>query len=218
MIVPAYPIPEMSQVQFIAHLASLKYISGIPRPTSFEAIQAHISGPNGTFSRKAIAINWALVYNETAIDYKQITGDDLELLCIIRGALEEEGLLNIMCRMESWGVPMPNESTGLQCSLLPTSQKHTFSLLVQHLGLCCQGMGKGGHAVTIVNQSNPKNNPTSSGYALERMPCGGQDIVNNFASCNISFPSDPSGETLTLTFAFVSESGKSYTTSRTLIA
>ena len=218
MIVPAYPIPEMNQVQFIANLAALKYISDIPRPTSFDDIQTYISEPYWMFDRKTIALNWAPVYNETAIDYKQITGDDLELLCIIRGALEEEGLLNIIFSMESLGVPMPNESTGLQCSLLPTSQKHTFSLLVQHLGLCCQGMGKGGHAVTSVNQSNPKNNPTSSGYALERMPCGGEDIVNNFASCNISFPSDPSGETLTLTFAFVNESGASYATSRTLIA
>lgn len=217
MIVPAYPIPEIRQVETIFHLASFKYVCGISRPISFDDIQAFISKDcPRLFSREAIARTWAPVYNELAIDYNQITGNDIEILCVIRGALEDEGLLNIIFSMESLGVSMPNESTELHCHLLPTSQPRTFSLLVHLVGECSQLMSKSGHAVTLSNSGDPSNSPVSSSYELVRMPCGGNNMVYNFASCNITFPSDPVGQDIDIDFTFLDEWGEGHFTSRAL--
>lgn len=217
MIAPSYPLVQSSELELITSLTALRYVTEVPRPTSFQAIQSYISTQEHTFSRAVIAQNWAMVYNELAIDYGQIIGDDIEILCIMRDTLELEGLLNIVFKLESLGEPMPNESTELECRLLPTSQPQTFSLLVHHLGKCCQLMEKGGHTVSITNQTDPANSPTVDPYQLGRLPCGGENKVNNFGACGISFASDPTGSQLDFEFTFIGAGGATSTTSRTLI-
>jgi len=216
MITPAYQLDSIKGSELIAPLVSIKYVSDIQRPTSFQAIQARISPAGHTFSRHVIARTWEPIYNQLAIDYAQITGDDVEILCIMREALEIEGLLNITFKLESLAAPMPNESTGLDCQLLPSSEGQTFSLLIHHLGHCCQTMGKVGHTVSITNQSDPTNNPAINPYPLGRLPCGGNNQVNNFGACGISFPLDPTGQTVELRFNFVDELGVLHSTHRIL--
>lgn len=218
MIKPVLTVLGTNALECVVISAQAKLLTTIAPPVTFakiaDAINKDLSTP---FSTTTVAQTLAAIYNETLLRYEELNGDDVETLEAIRSALESEGLINLLYSAESHTVPMPNASTELEVSVLPTSQAgHNYSLLVQHLGTVCQTLLHNGHTATITNQSNPANNPAPASYVMNRFPCGDNNRIMNWASVGITFPSDPTGETLLLDFTFKNEDKTTSSTSRTI--